>query len=335
MMPILFDCTLRDTGYVIDFQFDTTDTERTVRGLSDAGLRFVEVGHGLGLGASRAGYLKPYLTDGECVEVARTVKNSNTKVSSFLIPGIGSTDDLKYFVDTGGEVIRFGVEKDKINDCTQYIDLANKLGLDVFINLMKSHNFSKFDLDEVMSIAVDHKSAGIYIVDSAGCMTPTQISEFVGYLKELSASMAVGFHGHDNLGLVHGNILAAIHAGVDFVDTTLMGKGRGGGNASTELCALLLRKFFEHNNLDIKYIFNTSYNLNNRYNLVDASYWENLLMGYAHLHSSFFPRVKDLCGECKITVLDYLIYLGDNNLNISSVSEIEKFLHEFHSNLKK
>ena len=51
--PEILDCTLRDGGYVIDFAFTEDEVKHIVADLSEAGVPYIEIGHGLGLGAYR------------------------------------------------------------------------------------------------------------------------------------------------------------------------------------------------------------------------------------------------------------------------------------------
>jgi len=53
--PRILDCTLRDGSYAIDFQFSADDTATIATALEGAGMDLIEVGHGVGLGASRKG----------------------------------------------------------------------------------------------------------------------------------------------------------------------------------------------------------------------------------------------------------------------------------------
>src|SRR5690606_15324869 len=48
-------------------------------------------------------------------------------------------------------------------------------------------------------------------------------------------NVPLGFHGHNNLELGLINTLTAIENGVDIVDATITGMGRGAGNLKTEL----------------------------------------------------------------------------------------------------
>ena len=49
----ILDCTLRDGSYQNNFQFTKKDNFKISKFLSDAGINFIEIGHGLGLGAYR------------------------------------------------------------------------------------------------------------------------------------------------------------------------------------------------------------------------------------------------------------------------------------------
>ena len=53
--PEILEVTLRDGSYLIDFQFTAEDTFVISSALESVGFRWIEVGHGVGLGAARAG----------------------------------------------------------------------------------------------------------------------------------------------------------------------------------------------------------------------------------------------------------------------------------------
>src|SRR5439155_24203675 len=72
-------------------------------------------------------------------------------------------------------------------------------------------------------------------------MLLNQVEAYVTVLKA-GLSADVGFHGHNNLLLANANSLAAVQAGASTIDTTLLGMGRGGGNAQTETMLVVLEK---------------------------------------------------------------------------------------------
>ena len=72
------------------------------------------------------------------------------------------------------------------------------------------------------------------MVDSFGGVTPDEVTNIYKIVKA-NTSVPVGFHGHNNLqfGLI--NSITAMNLGVDYVDATILGMGRGAGNCAMEL----------------------------------------------------------------------------------------------------
>jgi 4-hydroxy 2-oxovalerate aldolase len=71
-------------------------------------------------------------------------------------------------------------------------------------------------------------------VDSFGACFPDQVKAAVAKAKK-SVNVPLGFHGHNNVELAFANALAAIEAGVGYLDSTITGMGRGAGNLKTEI----------------------------------------------------------------------------------------------------
>jgi pyruvate/oxaloacetate carboxyltransferase len=94
---------------------------------------------------------------------------------------------------------------------------------------MKSYAEQPFELLQRAIPIVEHGATTVTVVDSAGGMLPNQVA----YVEVLKAGLdaEVGFHGH-NTAPANANSLAAVQAGASVIDTTLLGMGRGGGNAN-------------------------------------------------------------------------------------------------------
>jgi len=134
------DCTLRDGSYVIDFQFTATDTENIARVLDDAGFPYIEVGHGVGLGASEQGKNIAAATDVEYMRAAaKGVKRG--KWGMFCIPGIASLEHLRVAADNGMDFVRVGTDVSEVDSSAPFIALAKKLNIEVYANFMKSYCF--------------------------------------------------------------------------------------------------------------------------------------------------------------------------------------------------
>ena len=86
-LPKILEVTLRDGSYSIDFKFTAKDTEVIGGALDSLGFEFVEIGHGVGLGASEKGYGKAAETDEKYLQVAAaTFKNA--KWGMFCMCGV-------------------------------------------------------------------------------------------------------------------------------------------------------------------------------------------------------------------------------------------------------
>lgn len=238
-LPVLLDCTLRDGSYAVGFQFTRRDTGRLCAALENAGIEFIEIGHGMGLGASSPRHGIAFESDEDYMAAAAEALDS-AKWGVFFIPGIGTMDDIRKAVDFGVGFIRFGSEVEDFREIEPFAARAREAGVMVCANLMKTYAVAPADLAEVGSEIGKWGTVDcLYAVDSAGCMLPTEVAEYVTRLRE-SAPCAIGFHGHNNLDLGNANCLAAVAAGAQVVDGSIRGMGRSAGNAQTEVLAHLL-----------------------------------------------------------------------------------------------
>ncbi|MEA4849464.1 MAG: hypothetical protein VB106_19700, partial [Clostridiaceae bacterium] len=89
----IIDATLRDGSNAINFQFSIDDTVNIVKGLEHSGIKWIEVGHGLGLGASERTSKKALQTDEEYITAAKKSVNQ-AKVGCFFLQDIGTKDGL-------------------------------------------------------------------------------------------------------------------------------------------------------------------------------------------------------------------------------------------------
>ncbi len=98
---------------------------------------------------------------------------------------------------------------------------------------MKCHILDRDEIKKIKKIIKNLDIDLIYIADSLGCCLPEDI-EFI--VKELKSqfNFKIGIHAHDNKGLALANTLAAIKSGATYLDSTMLGMGRGAGNTKTE-----------------------------------------------------------------------------------------------------
>jgi 4-hydroxy-2-oxovalerate aldolase len=288
----VLECTIRDGGYAIDFQWAPDEVEQIVRCLGSAGFDYIEIGHGMGLGASRSA-TPARCSDEESAALAVAVKG-RARVGAFFIPGIGSPDDLRRFRNAGADFVRIGTDVSRSESAWEFVELAASLGLEVFFNFMKSYAAQPFDLLQRAVPIVERGATTVTVVDSAGGMLPNQVAAYVEILKA-GLDARIGFHGHNNLLLANANSLAAVQAGASVIDTTLLGMGRGGGNAQTETMLVILEKAGYGTGISPLQVAQIA----ERFvgpkptRLKGASELE-LIYGFALFHSGFTKRVQEV-----------------------------------------
>ncbi len=239
-VPNIMDCTLRDGSYAVGFQFTADDTKVIAAGLEEAGVELIEVGHGVGLGASQKGYGDAAETDHGYMQAAAGALTV-ARWGMFCIPGIGTLDHVRQAIDEGMGFLRVGVTFDEFEGAEAFVDLARRHGLLTCVNFMKSYTRPPLEFARLVAEVEGYGTDVVYLVDSAGGMLPEQVSAYVEAIRERASSVRLGFHGHNNLGLGVANSLRAVGLGVEIVDASLTGLGRGAGNTPLEqlVCGLI------------------------------------------------------------------------------------------------
>ena len=229
----ILDCTLRDGSYVNDFQFTAEDTKVIAGAIQDLGFKYIEVGHGVGLGASENTKNVAASTDLEYMKAASEVI-SNSMWGMFCIPGIAELKHVEMAGNEGMNFIRIGVNVDEVEKSEKFIKKAKDLNMFVCTNFMKSYAMEPESFAEQVKKSSDYGSDVVYLVDSAGSMLPKEVETYLIACKDNCDTQKLGFHGHDNLGLSVANSLISVELGVYLIDTSLQGYGRSAGNTVTE-----------------------------------------------------------------------------------------------------
>lgn len=231
--PKILDCTLRDGSYVIDFQFTAADTENIAYQLDKVGFSYIEVGHGVGLGASERGNNIAAASDVEYMQAAaKAVKRG--KWGMFCIPGIANLDHLRIAADNGMNFVRIGTDVSEVDSSAPFIALAKKLNIEVYANFMKSYVLSPLEFARLAARSAGFGAEMVYLVDSAGGMLPNEVRGYLQVTRDEAPNVPIGFHGHNNLGLAVANSLVCVEEGAAMIDTSLQGFGRSAGNTPTE-----------------------------------------------------------------------------------------------------
>ena len=134
----ILECTLRDGSYAVDFRFTEQDTRLLTGLLAGVGFRWIEVGHGLGLGAADAGKGRMPTDDATMIAAARKGAK-DARIGVFCIPGIARQEMLTEAREAGLDFVRIGQNPEQIDTAYPFIERAAAIGLVPIVNVMKSY----------------------------------------------------------------------------------------------------------------------------------------------------------------------------------------------------
>jgi 4-hydroxy 2-oxovalerate aldolase len=279
--------------------------------LDRAGIDTVEVAHGDGLGGSSIQFGFSKLDDMKALRVAAPMLRSS-KLAVLLLPGVGVKHDLEMAFHEGARVARIATHVTEADISEQHMSFAKELGMEVIGFLMLSHMESAEVLAEQGKRMESYGASTVYVVDSAGAMLPGEVADKVANLRQqISPSVEIGFHAHNNLGLAIGNTLAAIEAGASVVDGSLAGMGAGAGNAATEVLVAVLHKIGYRTGADLYALMDAAEDIVrpmlSRPQIVDKA---SLSLGYAGVYSSFLMHTFRQVKKFGLDPRDVLIELG-------------------------
>ncbi len=245
------DTTLRDGSHAVSHQFTVEQVRAVVRALDDAHVSVIEVTHGDGLAGSSFNYGFSHTDEIELIGAA-VDEARNAKIAALLLPGLGTVADIHRSHDAGIQVLRIATHSTEADVSIQHFGAARNLGLETVGFLMLSHRVDGRALAQQARIMVDAGCQCVYVVDSAGWLLPTDVTERVEALvAEIGSEAQVGFHGHQNLSLGVANSIAAYQAGARQIDGTLCALGAGAGNSPTEILATVFERLRIPTGLDV------------------------------------------------------------------------------------
>ena len=236
----VLDCTIRDGGICNDFQFDHELVRRVFHSLVAAGVDTMEVGYRTSPGALDASRFGPWRFC-EPEDLERAVEPGRIQLTTMVDIGRIETTDIPARRDSVIDGVRIATYAHQLDEALRVLEHCLEQGYETWMNVMAVSTLSPDEVDRFLLRLAGSGVHNVAIVDSFGAMYPFHVRYLVHkYMNYLGEGIKVGVHFHNNQQQAFANSITAIDEGVDFVDATILGMGRGAGNCPLELLLFYL-----------------------------------------------------------------------------------------------
>jgi 4-hydroxy 2-oxovalerate aldolase len=305
------DTSLRDGSHAVDHETSPDQVRDVVAGLVAGGVRYIEVGHGAGVGGSSLLQGRGRYENSELFDAASEVIGDSTLVT-LMVPGMGVMDEIREAVDHGVRGVRVATHVTEADVCIQHLQLCRDLGLKTFGFLMMSHLAAPEVAAEQARIMEDAGAEIVYLADSAGYMTEGDVRARVAAVRAaLGPQIEIGLHAHNNLGLSIANSLAAVAEGATFIDGSLGSLGAGAGNTPGEVFSAVTKRLGFDTGLDEWRLMDVAEDwvrpMMKFPQVIDRS---SLVLGYAGVYSSFLHKAQAAAARYGLDPREILLEAG-------------------------
>ncbi|MCM1499264.1 MAG: aldolase catalytic domain-containing protein, partial [Clostridium sp.] len=246
----LLDCTLRDGGYVNDWEFGHDNLLSIFERVVGAGVDIIEVGF---LDERRPFDVnRSIMPDSASVEkIFGKVDRKQTMVVGMIDYGTCSIKNIQPCEESYLDGIRVIFKKHLREPAMEFCAQLKALGYKVFSQLVSITSYEEDELLDLVRLANDVKPYAVSMVDTYGLLHQDALMHYFKILNDnLDLEISLGYHSHNNFQLGYANCIEMLSHPVErdvLVDATIYGMGKSAGNTPIELLAMHLNEHYGKN----------------------------------------------------------------------------------------
>jgi len=242
---MLLDCTLRDGGFVNDWEFGYSSIRSIVSRLDSAGVEIIEVGF---IDVKRM-YDKNHSIFPDTQSIDKTLSGiciNQAKIFAMIDFGTCPEKNIALRNQSIIDGIRIIFKKCDIDPAIDFCSKLKDKGYKVSANPVSLTSYSDKEILCLLDKINDLMPFALSIVDTYGLMLNEDILHFIDLVdRNLDSGILLGYHSHNNQQMAYANcctILDRRNRHKIIVDASLFGMGKGAGNANIELIASYANK---------------------------------------------------------------------------------------------
>ncbi|MCM1251811.1 MAG: 4-hydroxy-2-ketovalerate aldolase [Clostridium sp.] len=233
----LLDCTLRDGGYINDWDFGYHTIKNIIRQLVKSQTDYVEIGF-----LRNCEYNRDKALYNNCAEMLPVLpeKKGNTVFTAMALHNKYDVDKLEPYDGRTIDAVRVTFHDYDIDEGLAFIKKVKEKGYKVFCNPINIMGYSDNKILELLNKVNQIQPYAFSIVDTFGSMMKSDLLRIYSLIEHnLDKSIVIGLHLHENLALSYSLaqdfIAMKSSERKSVIDASMLGMGRTPGNLCMEL----------------------------------------------------------------------------------------------------
>lgn len=309
----LLDCTLRDGGYVNDWNFGNSIIRYMLQRYINSNIEYIEIGF---LDERRPADINRSIFPNTAVpeEIFKGIDKKDTKLVAMIDYGTCGVTNLSEKTDSIIDGIRIIFKKHNFYNAIEFAKEIIAKGYFVSLNMVSITSYNDQDVLDFCNAVNEISPYAVAIVDTYGLMHKEQMAHYFELLDHnLNEKIAIGYHSHNNFQLAYSNSISILDSRSErtiILDGTAYGMGKSAGNTPIELLAMHLNEFYKKN-----------YDISQILEIIETAVmpiYKNTPWGYSLL---YYLAALNNCHPNYVSFL-----LGKYTLSVQSINDILKML---------